>query len=60
MERDVKVEVWGRQVTISIYQRSKSVWIATGTYLDQTIEVKRPTSGAAVKGWVDAAKYKGG
>lgn len=52
MEREVKVDVWGRQITISVCQRSS-------VYLGKALEVKRPTQGAAVKGWVDAASYKG-
>lgn len=59
MERDVSVEVWGTKITITVHQRSKSVWIATGTYLGHHVEVKRATQGAAVKGWVDAARYRG-
>lgn len=59
MERDVKVQVWDREITITVFQRSKSVWIAVGEYHGQRIEVKRSTEGAAVKGWVDAATYKG-
>lgn len=59
MEQEVGVEVWGNKITITVYQRSKSVWIAAGTYLNKQIEVKRSTRGAAVKGWIDAARYRG-
>lgn len=55
-----KVSVWGKNIEISVYAKSKSVWIAIGEYMGETIEVKRGTQGAAVKGWVDAARYKGG
>lgn len=57
---EVSVQVWNDTVTIHVYQRSKSVWIAVGTYMEHRIEVKRQTQGAAISGWRDAAKYKGG
>jgi hypothetical protein len=53
------VIVWDTQYEISVHQQSKSVWIASGTYLGETLQVKRPTYGAAIKGWRDAAQYSG-
>jgi len=51
------VVVWGDRVEIIVYQKSKSVWIATGTYLGRSFDVKASTSGSAAKLWADAAKY---
>ena len=57
MERSVAVTVWSDRVTITVYQKSKTVWIAVGEYKGKHHEVKRSTLGAAAKGWADAAKY---
>jgi hypothetical protein len=51
------VQVWNDRVEIDVHQRSKTVWIASGEYHGKYHEVKRPTPGAAAKGWADAAKY---
>jgi hypothetical protein len=40
MTTNVTVQVWGKPHEISVYQKSKSVWIAVGTYMDEQIEVK--------------------
>lgn len=58
-ERDVKVRVWGHEIEISVYQKSKSVWIAAGSYMDQFIEVKGSSAGSATKAWASAATYRG-
>jgi hypothetical protein len=57
IERSVTVTVWGDRVTITVYQKSKTVWIAVGEYNGRHHEVNRSTPGAAAKGWADAAKY---
>jgi len=53
------VKVWDMPYEISVHQQSKSVWIASGTYMGSQLQVKRPTRGAAMKGWIDAARYAG-
>lgn len=53
------VEVWGKKIEIDAYQKSKSVWIAVGDYMGERIEVKGPSRGAALKGWIEAARYRG-
>lgn len=60
MTRETKVEVWGQLVPVSVYQRSKSVWIATGTYLDHHIETKDSSANTALLRWKEAARYRGG
>lgn len=54
------VTVWGTKVEITVYQKSKTVWIATGEYLGKHHEVKRSTRGAAAKAWAEAARYHSG
>ncbi len=53
------VKVWNEEVEIHVIQKSKSVWIASGAYMDQHIEVSRRSASAAIKAWKDAARYKG-
>jgi hypothetical protein len=59
VERKHKVEVWGQPQEVTVYQKSKTVWMAVGTYHGKTITAKGSTSGSAIKTWIDAAKYKG-
>jgi hypothetical protein len=54
-----KVEAWGEEVEVAVYQKSISVWIAIGTYKSETVKVKRSTRGAALLGWKDASRYRG-
>lgn len=56
MERVVKV--WDKPHTISVYQKSKSVWIAVGECGGERLEVKGTSEGSATKLWVDAARYR--
>lgn len=53
------VIVWGESHEITVYQKSKAVWIAVGEYMGKQIETKRQTRGAAISGWQDAARYRG-
>jgi len=53
------VEVWGHPHDITVYQKSKSVWIAVGNYMGERIEVKASSPSSAAKHWAQAAKYKG-
>lgn len=60
MSRPITVEVWGRQVPVEVHQKSKSVWIASGTYMDQHIQTQDRSRGSALLRWKEAARYKGG
>jgi hypothetical protein len=51
--------VWDKPHEVAVRQYSKSVWIAAGDYMGKRIETKGQTQGAAVKLWLDAAKYRG-
>lgn len=53
------VMVWGKQYEISVYKRSKTVWIAVGEYMRERIETKGASPNAAAAHWRDAAQYKG-
>ena len=53
------VEVWGKSYTVITHQKSKSVWIAVGEYMDKRIEVKDRSKATAIKRWREAARYKG-
>ena len=53
------VEVWGKPYTVNTRQKSKSVWIATGYYLGETITVQDRSKTTAIKRWREAARYKG-
>lgn len=54
------IEVWGERIAIEVYQRSKSVWMAQGSYLDQHVQTTDRTAGAAAKRWREAVRYQGG
>ena len=35
-----KVTVWNKPYTISVYQKSKTVWIAVGDYMGERLEAQ--------------------
>jgi hypothetical protein len=43
---------------ITVYQKSKTVWVAVGDYMGERIEVKGSSANVAAK-WVDAARFRG-
>ena len=53
------VRVWDKPYTVTTYQKTKSVWIAVGEYMGETIQTKGRTKGAAVKRWKERAHFKG-
>jgi hypothetical protein len=59
MSRQHHVEVWGVSVPVDVYQKSKSVWIASGAYMGKHIETKDRSAGSALLRWKDAARYAG-
>lgn len=50
------VEVWGEAVEIDVYQQSKTVWIASGTFRERRYKVEQPTEDAAIKGWIEKVR----
>jgi hypothetical protein len=59
MEGEHTVQVWGKPETVTVYKRSKTVWIAVGEYLGKHIEVKGQSAGSAIKLWRETACYRG-
>lgn len=53
------VDVWGKPHEISVYQKTKTIWIAVGEYMGERIEVKGRTESQAARTWQDAARFKG-
>ena len=45
-----RVIVWGKPQEVTIAQKSKTVWIATGEYMGQRIETKGASQSANVGG----------
>lgn len=58
MEREITVQVWGKSAQVTVYQKSKSVWIATGEYLGQHVQVQGRSAGSAAKLWAETARYR--
>jgi hypothetical protein len=54
-----RVVVWGKPYEISVFSKSKTVWIATGDYMGSTLQVQSTSAAAAAKRWQEAASYKG-
>lgn len=54
------VKVWegDEPCEITVVQKSKSVWIASGKYMGKTLEVQGRTANNAAALWRDAAHYK--
>jgi hypothetical protein len=50
--------VWAIPHVITVYQNSKTVWIATGDYMGERIEAKGSSADVAAKYWADAARFK--
>jgi hypothetical protein len=53
------VRVWDELQEITVYQKSKTVWVAVGEYKGERIETKASSESAAAKHWEGAARYRG-
>ena len=53
------VKVWGKLQEVTVWQRSKTVFVASGRYLNNPVEVTARTDGQAVKHWIEAARDRG-
>jgi hypothetical protein len=58
-ESEYTVKVWDKPHVVSVYQKSKTVWIAVGEYMGERLETQGTSANSALKSWCDAAKYKG-
>jgi hypothetical protein len=54
-----KVIVWGKPHVVSVERISKSVWVAVGDYMGESLRVQDRSEGAALIRWREAATYKG-
>lgn len=54
-----RVRVWNKPYEVRTDRLSKTVWRATGEYMDESHSVQDRTEGAAVKRWCEWARYKG-
>lgn len=53
------VLVWGVPCEVVTHQKSKSVWIASGTYVKASHNLKGRTERAAVRRWTEwASNYR--
>ncbi|MBA5802123.1 hypothetical protein [Rhizobium changzhiense] len=57
MEKTVRV--WDKEVSVSLHQSSKTVWHATGYYMEKRIDTKGRTWSQALSLWAKAANYRG-
>lgn len=55
-----RVEVWGKPYDVTVSQRSKSVWVASGEYMGHHIQTTDRTPTSAAKRWQEAARSRGG
>ena len=54
------VRVWEGEepVEITVVQKSKSVWVASGEYMGKSITVQGRSANSAAALWKDAAHYR--
>lgn len=53
------VDVWGKSCGVRACQKSKSVWIASGEYMGQSLVSNGSSAQSAAAHWREAATYKG-
>ena len=53
------LEVWGKSYEVSVHQKSKTVWIASGDYEGEYLQTQGRSEAEAVGGWREAARYRG-
>ena len=51
------VKVSGKLQEVTVWQRSKSLFVASGQYLDRAVEVTAPSDSQAVKHWIEAVRH---
>ena len=54
----ITVYVGEERNDVDLYQKSESVWIARGEYMDEQIEGEGSNAGAAIKRWMEMAREK--
>jgi hypothetical protein len=58
MKRVVRVWEGDEPCEITLVQKSKSVWIAVGTYMGKEVRVQGRSANSAAALWRDAAHYR--
>ena len=53
------VKVSGKVQEVTVWQRAKAVYVASGEYLNRPVEVTGPTGSQALKHWIEAARHDG-
>jgi hypothetical protein len=53
-----QVEVFGKSIEISVYQKSKTVWIAQGLYVGKAYQAQGRTEPRAASAWARAVAYR--
>ena len=51
------VEVWGTKIELTVQQRSKSVWIASGAYNGKSFQGQGRSANTAAASWREQARY---
>jgi len=49
--REITVKVWGKFYTVEVYQKSKSVWIASGEYMEEHHSTQGRSASSAAAAW---------
>jgi hypothetical protein len=57
--QNLVVKVWEKPIEITVYRKTKTVWIAIGEYMGERIETKGSSQSSAAAQWKEAARYKG-
>lgn len=52
------VHAYPETCQVHVYQRSKTVWIASGTFQGQPLQQRGRSEAAAVKAWKDIAEFR--
>lgn len=53
------VMVWDKPYEVSTHQKSKSVWVASGSYMGKCIQTQDRSQATAIARWREAARYAG-
>lgn len=53
------VMVWGQSYEVQVHQQSKTVWVATGSYMGEIHSTQDRSPGTAAARWREWAQYKG-
>jgi hypothetical protein len=55
---DHNIQVGSKTYLVAIRRKSKTVWIATGHYMGQTIEARGRNEDLAASAWRSASRYR--